>query len=416
MAAVKADQHTTSAGSTDLFDRLPPLVIPAAILLLPATCRVIAINLSEEFSFLPYLLLIIATIAVARRFSFERNPAQIAAWLLAPIMFVTLLASGSNDGLLLTISALCGAGVVLAAAAWTEDEIARRIALPLLLTSSFQAILVIAQTITDRAIGLTWFAPQAELEVIDGLLRAQGTMSHVYEPPALGLLAAGIAVAVRPSGRTLDMIWVVGAALAGTTVGLTHSRAALLGLVLMTPFLVVGMRRRDRHLMRTGGALLIGFAIAALLTSSAWAQRGEHSTSGGLDDASLGRITLARQALEMTADHPLLGVGPGRYLTVLEADYGLDEQYPYIVHNVPLAFAAENGIPAALVLSFLVGWAVAAASRAGPAGGALAMAILGFVMFDAIHYDRGIGILMFGIWLAVLQHTQSRTSLLVRSE
>ncbi len=416
MAAMKTDATADTADSTDLLDRLPGITIPLAILLLPATCRVIAINLSETLSFVPYLLLIIATVVLLRNVNIHRNPAYLAGLLLAPIMAITMIASGSSDGLLLTISAFCGGGVVIAAARWKEDQIARRIALPLLLTASFQAILVIAQTATDRAIGLTWFAPQAELEVIDGLLRAQGTMSHVYEPAALGLLAAGIAIAVRPRDRRLRPVWIAGAALTGSAVGLTHSRAALLSLILVAPFVVVAGRRGNRHTWQVGGAMLAGFAIAALLTSGAWAHRGDHTTSGGLDDASLGRITLAEQAIEMTMDHPIVGVGPGRYLTVLETDYGLDERYPFIVHSVPMALAAENGIPAALVLSLLVGWAVIRAVRASPAGAALAVSILGFVLFDAIHYDRGLGILMFGIWLAVLQRYQTPTSRLVKSE
>ncbi len=415
MPASKAETSADQAAGSDIFDRLPRLTIPVAILLLPATCRVISINLSEELSFLPYLLLIIATVAAIRRFRFDRNPAYVAGWLLAPVMLVTMIASGSTDGLLLTISALCGAGIVLTASAWSGANLATRIAIPLLVTSSFQGILVIVQTITDRAIGLTWFAPRAELEVIDGLLRAQGTMSHVYEPPALGLLAAGVALAIPPATRRLEPLWIGGSLLAGTTVGLTHSRAALLGLILMAPFLAIAMRRGDRNVRRAGIALLIGFGVAAVLTASSWAHRGDHTMSGGLDDASLGRITLAKQAVELAVDHPLLGVGPGRYLPVLEAEYELDERYPYIVHNVPLAVAAENGIPAAIVLSALVTLAVIGAVRSGPRGGALAMSLLGFVMFDAIHYDRGLGILMLGVWLAVLQHHQSSTSRFVRS-
>ncbi|MDJ0954171.1 MAG: O-antigen ligase family protein [Acidimicrobiia bacterium] len=413
---MKTDTTAATATSTDLLDRLPGITIPLAILLLPATCRVIAINLSETLSFVPYLLLIIATVVLLRTARIHRNPAYLAGVLLAPLLGITMLASGSNDGLLLTISAFCGGGIVIAGARWDDDQVARRIALPLLLTASFQAVLVIAQTVTDRAVGLTWFAPQAELEVIDGLLRPQGTMSHVYEPAALGLLAAGVAIAVRPGNRRLQPVWLGGAALAGSTVGLTHSRAALFGLILMVPFVIIAGRRGDRHTWQVGAALLAGFAIAALLTSGAWAHRGDHSTAGGLDDASLGRITLAKQAIEMTVDHPIVGVGPGRYLVVLENDYGLDDRYPFIVHSVPMAVAAENGIPAALVLSLLVGWAVIRAVRASPAGAALAVSILGFVLFDAIHYDRGLGILMFGIWLAVLQRYQTPTSRLVKSE
>jgi hypothetical protein len=55
--------------------------------------------------------------------------------------------------------------------------------------------------------------------------------------------------------------------------------------------------------------------------------------------------------------------------------------------------------------------------RSGPRGGALAVALSGFLLFDVLHYDRGVGLLMLGVWLAVLQHhdAQSTTSRRVKS-
>ena len=366
----------------------------------------------------PYVLFIIVGVGAARHFRFERRPAQIAGWLLPLLMLLSLLASRTTDGVVVVLAAASGASLILAAKSYDEQDLGWMIALPLLLTTSFQGVIVIAQSITHRAIGLTWIKSTAHLTVIDGLLRVQGTMSHVYEPAALGLLAGGVALAVAPPSRRLRIVWVVGAALSGSLVGLTHSRAGLLSLILMAVFIVVAGRRGDRHVRVTGSAFLLGFLIAAIATASAWAYRGEHTATANLDDASLGRITLAKQAIQMAIDHPILGVGPGRYLPTMRESYTLDDRYPYTVHNVPLAIAAEDGIPAAVVITFLIGWGMWRAIRSGPRGGALAVCIVGFLLFDVLHYDRGVGLLMLGVWLAVLQHhdPQFPTSRPIRSE
>jgi O-antigen ligase len=275
----------------------------------------------------------------------------------------------------------------------------------LLVTSSIQGVLIIIQTITDQPVGLSIFDAGAELRFIDGLLRSPGTMHHVYEPAALALGAAGLGVitAARIAGP-LRWLWAGSMAIAGATVGLTHSRSALLGLILMTPFLVVSVRK-NRQPRLIIAPLLIGFTVAALLTSSAWLLRGDQSASGDLDDMSLGRVTLIEQAATMIGDHPLLGVGPGRYLDTMEAEYELDPDYPFIVHNVSLAVAAENGITAAFLVTVLVGWAVVRALWSDRNRAALALSIGGFLVFDVLHYNRPVGLLMTAIWLGTLHVT-----------
>ena len=188
------------------------------------------------------------------------------------------------------------------------------------------------------------------------------------------------------------------------------SRSALVGLVLMAVFVVLAAIRRHPAVPTVGGAFLIGFFIAALFTSSAWALRGDHSTSGDIDDASLGRVTLAKQAAQMAIDHPIVGVGPGRYLDTMNSEYSLDERYPFIVHNVSLAVAAENGILAALAASFFVTWAIVRAVETKPAHAIFALAPVGFLLFDVLHYNRPVGLLMTGVWIGLLHHAGAQDS------
>lgn len=403
-----------------LAERLPKMLLPVAILLLPAasspfvTGNFIVVTLTLG-AILSIVTIAGWTTAVHQHLLFDR-PATIAAWALTVFMAVALVARPSETGMILTVAAALGSGIVLATCQWSRAELRRLIAAPLLATATLQSILVIAQTLTDRPVGLSLVETGAELHVIDGLLRAQGTMHHVYEPVALSLLAVGLALTTIPTDRSWRLGWAVAAAIAGSTIGLTHSRAALLGVVLATPFLLRAWRQRRPGVAVVGGAFLIGFVIAAALTSSAWALRGDHSTAAGIDDASLGRVTLAQQAMQMSADYPLLGVGPGRYLDTMRDRYQLDERYPFVVHNVTLAVAAENGIPAAIAATALVAWAIAQAVRSGPLGAVAALLPVGLLLFDVLHYDRPVGLLMGAVWLCAIRLGDDQvTSRLVKS-
>ncbi len=118
----------------------------------------------------------------------------------------------------------------------------------------------------------------------------------------------------------------------------------------------------------------------------------------------------------MAVDHPILGVGPGRYLETMRTEYQLDDNYPFIVHNVSLAMAAENGIPIGVVFTVLFGWTVVRLVRKDPLSAAFAVSLLGFVVFDVLHYDRPVGLIMTGIWLGVASNLlNAQTSRRVRS-
>lgn len=408
---------TEDSGSTERQARLGELARPllgAGILLLPFLSNTAfqsrALPVAAMVSAVFLLVAILAAVDAATRHSIPTKPAVLAGLVLAPVMAVSFLFSPSGTGAILTTFAIIAAGVVLGIATLDRAGLRRWVGGPLLITSGIQSILVIAQTVSDRAIGLTILQPDAQLHLIDGLLRPQGTMHHVYEPAALALLAAGVAAVTIPERRSTQFLWLAGVALAGSTIGLTHSRAALLGLVLMLSGFAVAAVRRIPGAGRVGAALLLGFLVAAAMTASAWASRTEDSTSGSLDDASLGRLTLAKQAVDMVADHPILGVGPGRYLETMRTEYHLDDRYPFVVHNVSLLVAAENGIAVAIAVSILVALAMIRAVRRGPLAATLALSVTGYLLFDALNYDRPVGLIMTGIWLGAIAVVTDRST------
>lgn len=340
--------------------------------------------------------------SVFRTRELPRSPSVLAALFFPVSIVVSLAASPSGTGFILVLFGVIAGGVSLAVGSLDRSQLRNSVALPLLAASAIQTVLIIAQTLTDRAVGVSLFERGAELQVIDGLIRPQGIMEHVYEPAALALLAAGVAAITIPDRGRWRPIWMGGIFLCGVAIGLTHSRAALLGLLLMAICLGIAVVRRIDGAGTMGMAMLIGLVIAGALTAPSWVARADHSTNGNLDDMTLGRVTLVKQAVRMSLDHPILGVGPARYKETMREEYEASERYPFAVHNVSLLVAAENGIVASLILTSLVVWTAIRAIRAGPLAAALVFSISGFLMLDALHADRPIGVVMTGVWIGAM--------------
>jgi hypothetical protein len=256
--------------------------------------------------------------------------------------------------------------------------------------------------LTGQSVVPAFVAHDIALRVIDGVARPQGTMSHVYRLAALGLLSLGIgAIARRPSVRPKPVALVALAA-ASALVAMTFSRAGLVGVAIFVVVLAFGSLRGSRNAGMVARVVAAAFVVTALLTLPSWIARADHTAAHSLDDASLGRMTLTVQAVELVQLEPMTGLGPGQYLETLEERGMLDERYPFIVHNYPLAFAVENGVIAGIVIMGLLMWLGVVAVRAGPAAAAAFGAVVPLLMFDVLHYDSPSGQVMLGVWLGSL--------------
>jgi O-antigen ligase len=123
-----------------------------------------------------------------------------------------------------------------------------------------------------------------------------------------------------------------------------------------------------------GGGLLAVAAFPTLIPDSIRARMGENPLMGsfdpgreeptsGLDRSSALRLVIWRGALRMIADHPLQGVGVGRFTSEIPeyADYRFGPEDPRDAHNAYLLVAAEMGLPsAALLLLLFAAWGVGA--------------------------------------------------------
>ena len=150
---------------------------------------------------------------------------------------------------------------------------------------------------------------------------------------------------------------------------LTASRTGMLGVLMLG---VWGLL--DRKLSRRTRFLLITSPLAfALLWGglAAWAHHAQQVFGGDAQlakgDISSSRFGIWSNTLAMIAREPWLGVGWGEFnfAWTLTPFPGRPVAFFDHTHNLPLQFAVELGVPLALLLLGLLGWALFRAWRAG---------------------------------------------------
>jgi hypothetical protein len=261
---------------------------------------------------------------------------------------------------------------------------------------SVQGAIGILQFIQQGSLGLDWFGelsldPQGQaISVIEASgrrwLRAYGLTAH---PNVLGgylgisgLVCLG-AVLDLPA-RSRRWLWAA-LALGGIGLFVTFSRAAWLGALLGTVYLVLVTRLWERvhwRAPRTRRALWIGGVLSAVLIAALLSVYGDllvtrfFRLGSPLERMSIDdRVMDMRQAWSLIRDVPLKGAGSGYYLAALWAGVGEDRP-PGIrkVHNVPLLAAAELGVFGAVLWLWLTLAPAIALARRSRAGGSLASA------------------------------------------
>jgi O-antigen ligase len=140
-------------------------------------------------------------------------------------------------------------------------------------------------------------------------------------------------------------------------------------------------------------------AVTGLFLRSGWLVRVSQSTELDLTT----RDALAARAIEMIRSSPLMGVGPVQYGPHL-TQMGLTVLDPHVVHNVPLLVTAEFGIIVGLAFT---GWLIALGIRAfrlSLYATALFLSIIPFLVLDNLHYVYGNGMMVFAVWIAILDY------------
>lgn len=383
------------------------MAVGTTFALLPALSVSFAESTRGVGLFMAATVLVIAVFATLDRSAFRvvngPSAAVLGYLVLAGAGVVSYLIHPSGPGTILTFAMVISIGIMISVASYSVDEIRRFVAAPLLATTAVQAAIVVVQTLTESAFGYTMLYPGRSILITNGdIVRPQGTYDHVYVAATVALLAIAIGLAVLPTDPRRRIWFLAGIAAATSTVAMTHSRSALVGLVLVFAVAGISSLKRSKGLRVGVMVVAVAFTVPALATAQGWVARFDDSINSSVDDASLGRITLAKQAIDLAQDHPVIGVGPNRYMDVLEDRDEVDQRFPYVVHNVSLMTAAELGIPAAIAITVLFSYAGVQAWRAGPRAFLLYMAIIPLLVLDVVFYNRPLGLLLLATWSGLL--------------
>ena len=203
-------------------------------------------------------------------------------------------------------------------------------------------------------------------------------------------ILACVAVLLFARFRRLD--WPLVAAVAVLWVGLFFSYSQSSFVALLAGLAVAAVLAWGRSAVVVVATLVVAVGVYGLVSPQLERVRRDLTASSEkrVNRATRGRFVLVRNALEITGEHPAVGVGVGG----LERAYRRHGDLPESVkipasHNTPVAVLAETGVPGLAFFVWLVAAGLLAAGRAtlraaGRVQLLAAVAILGLVAI-AVH-------------------------------
>lgn len=300
------------------------------------------------------------------------------------------------------VGALIAQALVVAPSQWLV-----RVQGAIALVASADALLAIAQSARGAALGVRWLEFDGPLYPFGSSHAGRGGLTHPYHLAVL--LEVGIVaslLALRHSRTRLP--WMLALVTCSAGLGVTYSRAAAIGIAAAVIALLWPRRdqRTDpstRIYMVAACVMLAGVAATGLTMGDGWYSRASTSTS--LQSADSGRLDRAREGLELIGDHPIAGVGPGRY-TIALAENG--DSAPLPPHNVVLHAAAEAGVVAGAAVT-AIGLLLARRYLRSPRETTAAFVlIVPYFVFDAYPYVFPVGIFLSALWLGLLERARRR--------
>ncbi|MBI2384448.1 MAG: O-antigen ligase family protein [Elusimicrobia bacterium] len=317
-----------------------------------------------------------------------------AVVLLAGFLLVRRLAKSGGPGrrspLDLPAAALAGAGLLFWALspdlAVSQAEAARLLFCGLAFWTAGRSLAPAGPEafLTAWSAGASAAAVWAVLEAASGTPRPFASFGNpIFLGTALAsALPIALARALKPDG-TKRALWGAAAAVQGAALLLTHSRAAVFGLL-------AGLALWALARLRGRGLAAALAAAAALVSAAAWAFRGREWT----------HALIWRDALSLWRAHPLLGCGLGRFHIEFPAyasaalkarwpegrvivNFAHNEYLQTLAETGPLGLAALAAVPAAAWLMLRRDAAPdGSLDRGAAAAGALALFAAAFVSPD----------------------------------
>ena len=348
----------------------------------------------------------------ARMWARHRRRPTAATALLAVLgawAIVALALHPSAPGLLLVFRLLGAAAIAASVVEIAGTTHAHVVVRCLLGATAVQGVLAVAQVLNDGPLGLTFLGETQRWTYLGDHAAGQGTFNHPYILAGWTLVVFAMVMAIRRRGAP-DALDDVATLVVGAIMGITYSRAALLALAIAAPCVALAVRRRAVA-PRTIVLFVVGAVAAGAVFSGGWVDKARATAtaaaSRSVEAASTDRGVLLGDAIEIIEEHPAAGVGPSRYLAGLQRveDVAPDDFKP--VHNVPLLATAENGLPAAVILTALLAALMLAAVRSGPLTVALGALYAPFLLFDHFPYYSVQGLIATGLWIGVVDAVTS---------
>jgi len=191
----------------------------------------------------------------------------------------------------------------------------------------------------DTGRGFSWVSPFLEFANVRFFGQYQAyTLLLVALPASLSKLSRSWRIVVYLVAASFwSLQWMVG------------SRAVWAGFVAAMVVVALCMRKGRLRWLGTQGALVLAggavyllFASLVLSSPNATAIPAANSVVGRGGESMSERVTMAKAAIRLIGEHPLLGTGPGQFGLHFSAT---GAAHP---HNTPLQLATEYGLPAGL--------------------------------------------------------------------
>jgi O-antigen ligase len=335
----------------------------------------------------------------------RRRAVQVASALYATWFVASFAANPSWLGLALAWRLGAGLAVIaLVSEAFARADTRRLLLIAITAAGVLQAVLAMVQSARGEAFAIAYLDFAGPLYPFGSSRAGRGGLTHPYHLAVFLVMAQGAALlglrhASRPTHRRRAFVpWLAALAVLAAGLAVTYTRAGALGQLALVAALVLGRADRHRQLLAVA-ALMVGLAIGAVAFGDGWLARGE-VTAGAQPGASVdsNRSERLREAQGLVEDEPLLGVGPGRYVTAL-AETERTEYLP--AHNLVAHEAAELGIVggiAAAALLVLLGLRVL---RGGSWTAAIVAPMVPFLLLDAYPYVFATGLAISAIWLGL---------------
>lgn len=224
--------------------------------------------------------------------------------------------------------------------------------------------------------------------LVQGDYRAAGPLGDANDFAFFLVAAIPLALALRTYGRR--RLWLACALVSLAAVAGSLSRGAALGLVVVAVWAVLAGHIRPRTAAMTAGFVAVSLAVVAFLVPALVAEKLQAKNKVAATNVEERRIRWLVTA-EMTADYPLLGIGPGGFRTHYDRYVGERDPNPAhelaVAHQMYLEVAAELGLVGlgAFLLVGVAGWRSArVVARGGGGDAALAAGVQAAILGMAV--------------------------------